>query len=323
MGYNRDCKKALYERHPELANVSGITVGVRNHRFGNNFVQWAHMLMIAEMFNISNVYMLRKIDRRFAPQETIGSFLSDFRTVDGINVMFGPRPAGDSVFEDEMFWWWPRECPGRNAMANAGAQLRSNLMQHLPVVNVSEDALVLSLRSGDVWCAGDCAAVHAQPPCDFYRQAIKLSGATELLMATEFFDGPCVNPCSAVLEREFPHIRRVPQGMPIAVATLMAARRIAIGRSSLTEAITTMAAPDQVVFAFDSIMPDAIRPRDAQTTIPPHFDARPTAEYLAVCPQTSDWKHTAAQVQAVLNSTIAGWAWWNGTALTPVERAVM
>jgi hypothetical protein len=65
-----------------------------------------------------------------------------------------------------------------------------------PAVNVSGDALVLSLRSGDVSCS---CTVRFQPPCDCYRLAVNLRAATEVLLATEVLDGPCVNRWLALL----------------------------------------------------------------------------------------------------------------------------
>jgi hypothetical protein len=69
VGYSRACKIAVEQMHPQVPKVSGPSLSDEDHGPGSAMVTRSPMLIMAEMFNMRNGCMLRKIDRRFTAHE--------------------------------------------------------------------------------------------------------------------------------------------------------------------------------------------------------------------------------------------------------------
>jgi hypothetical protein len=292
--FSEACKNSLAIMIPELADGAPIFLPGRGN-FGNAFYFVNHALAVAEFFGSRRVLI-----------GNATCFLNrSFVTSRGVRVeVDSPPPVG---WRKKIAAWttpWPRECGAAEWLA--GTSLWSELVELLPrpVVKLGPDAMVIFLRSGDIWGPEKPFGHwgYGQPPCAFFWEAFRKSGAKRAFVTTEAFDGPRANACtSRVLE----FARPIAPGIGQTLSLLLNARHVAIGRSSLGEATALIAAGRQTLFAFNQT---GTRLMMGGFSLPPHWDAGATEGWLREFPGMN-WEETPSQVKAVLEEGIDGWTW--------------
>ena len=148
---------------------------------------------------------------------------------------------------------------------------------------------------------------YHQPPCAFFIDAIRLSGARNVTVVSEVFEGEGAHPCTSAILNEFPFARAAPVGMKTAVQVLLGARVLIFGRSSFPFATSKIAATP-LCFTFDWSSFNW-----CMQEMPPHFDAAPSDEYRRVF--ANGWTKTDEQVNEIRTGVIGEWSFVDGPSV--------
>ena len=114
--------------------------------------------------------------------------------------------------------------------------------------------------------------------------------------------------------KEFPHAVANPVGMKAAIAELLGATMMVMGRSSFPTVIANIARTP-VVFAFDH---DPYIPgRGHWLPLPPHFNCGASLEYIKFITEPTWFRKNQTQVDVLLNTTVGPWEWVDGERRKP------
>lgn len=169
------------------------------------------------------------------------------------------------------------------------SKFRSYFAQLLTPVNVSDDALVVHLRSGDIFHK----AIHylyGQPPCGFYREAIQMKNWSKVIIVSEDRRNPCVN----ILENET-NSKFEQHELKYDLSILLNARNVALSRGTFGFAVLALSNKLKNIFMFNM----------SNSRIPDHMNCIPTKNYYDSV--IKSWRNQSFQYKLMKESSCQSW----------------
>jgi hypothetical protein len=257
----QSCRVAMKRRFPQWAAARKVIVSRPRGRFGNNFYQLTRALFVADLFNIDTVVLpfgLAGLKHDFTTTRNVRvrfrsawRWRMDFWLGWGYRLLHGCDSLRLNYFTEKDVW---EACdPPLDAWA---ATWRPELARRFPAAPIPNDTVLVSIRSGDIWkkwFPGRLlwATQYPMPPCQIYKEAIALSGAQRVIIATEVADGALANPCTRILMDDLPNVTVAARtGVSAAVSMMVSERGLVMSRSSMEEAAFWLN-PNRPVFAFN------------------------------------------------------------------------
>ena len=252
-------------------------------RLGNNLLQLAHVLHLAEQTKSEVI----------VPD---AAFLSrrqwDFRSGAGT----GCQIAVSSSF------FYSSACPMYlDKTVFPAAAKRSILQTHvLPAFTYSleqpRDVVVVHIRGGDVFSTSP-PPTYTQPPAAFYRTVLQLPELAKLkiILCVEDFSNPVVE----ILQKDFRRRLTTVTDLSIAIGTIVGAKHLVLGQSSFSEMLGMMAPNLESVY-----IPFCVGREDIYMDLRQHGWKVPgyCFQYDNYIP-IDDWRNTADQLQLMTNLT--------------------
>lgn len=124
------------------------------------------------------------------------------------------------------------------------SKFKSMYLNYFPKVHVAEDALVIHMRSGDVFYRR-VHRLYGQPPCSYYKDVIDMKKWSEIFLISQDRRNPCVN----VIERYTGSFKR--QTMKLDMAYLLNAKNLVVSHSTLTDAIPLLSQNLKNVYTYN------------------------------------------------------------------------
>lgn len=163
------------------------------------------------------------------------------------------------------------------------------ILRQYPQVYIPNDALVIHIRSGDVFKKGDVNPFYGQPPCSYYVDAIKMFKWSNVILVSENRNNPCVN----IIEKMVGNyqIRNFKDDLKI----MLSASNLVLSRGTLGTVIVDISRKIQNVFTFNFR-----RIKKVNT-----FNCIAKKEYQEFVLKV--WKNNKLQRGMMLNSTCEKW----------------
>jgi hypothetical protein len=231
-----------------------------------------------------------------------------FNTTDGIRVLRdappGPAAVPVNSFEVDV----APECLLDDVAI--AATVRGAVLRTLPAVDVNASTLYICARGGELMERNTPFYWHGQPPCQYYRDAMRIDAAPRtVVMSNRDKPSPCV---AQLLARGAVYVSA---GEPVEdFARFIHARRIVVSRTSFTTAIMLLSEPKDALYAFRTrhsmcIWPRHSRLHDDYERFGRHYRYRATNEYDARVLQ--EWHATDEQME-IMKTTNKGCTWEYG-----------
>lgn len=201
-------------------------------RLGNNLLQLAHVLYLAEMTH-SEVIV--------PPTDFLNQTLWDFRK---------GAPQSCQIAKSDTFFY-STICPAYLDRQVFSAASKRKTLQHrvLPVFQIpvrhSRDTVVVHVRGGDVF-SSTAPPTYTQPPAAFYTKVLELPEVSKMKIVLCTEDD--LNPVVAVLQNQYKKKLTVITDLNSAISTILGAKHLVLGQSSFSEMLGMMAPNLQSVY---------------------------------------------------------------------------
>ena len=153
----------------------------RQGRWANNVFQLLQSTLLARVTQISRIY----VPDDFMMLET------SFNTTNGIQIIKGEPPPELKCVKDKFYFHFP-EMPPLNA-SNVN-WFRDTYMRQFANISLPKDALVMHVRSGDIFTLKRKFAYlnYEQPPCKYYEDVMRWRNWSQVLLLSQDSGNPCV-----------------------------------------------------------------------------------------------------------------------------------
>lgn len=156
-------------------------------------------------------------------------------------------------------------------------------------ISIPNDALVIHLRSGDIFERSKYPS-YGQPPCQYYRDVLKMKNWSRVIIVSSSTNNPCVNILCKEVEQ-----KHVPNSFIKDISILLNAPNIVFSRGSFGFAIIALSCKLKNIFMFNI----------SSSRIPNHMNCVPTDEYFDSV--IKNWKNTRSQKKKMISSYCKKW----------------
>lgn len=165
---------------------------------------------------------------------------------------------------------------------------------HLGVHQLNESALVVHLRSGDIFSRW-VHRLYAQPPCGYYQNIARSRNWDTILVFSEDYQNPCVR---LVAENATFHVGGV---LLDDLRLLLGARNLVIGRGTFGLMLALLTEDLMRLYTFNQSFGLQCALRGTRIS-----NCQPSRAFYTR--NVLHWRKTHEQVQLMLNSTCESWA---------------
>lgn len=156
-------------------------------------------------------------------------------------------------------------------------------------ISIPNDALVIHLRSGDIFKRSKYPS-YGQPPCHYYSDVIKMKNWSKVIIVSSSTNNPCVNILCKETDQKYKHNNLIND-----ISILLNAPNIVFSRGSFGFAILALSCKLKNIFMFNI----------SSSRIPNHMNCVPTNEYFNSVIKI--WKNTRSQKKKMINSYCKKW----------------
>lgn len=230
---------SLNTKQQETENIA-VVIEKWTGRFGNNVFQLLNGYLVARLFGAKTV---------IAPAHDF----FESRQSEDVTFLFGNVEMNEmSVAITSTFFPLPfknyYEFFGFNNVGGFYRDFKKNLNLN-PFLDLTEQDLVLFVRSGDIFTLNDDSINgYGQPPLSFYEAVIETEKPERIFLLAEDDSSPLVN---GLLSRKIPNLELVRLGMRGDFEYIFGAKKLAAGTSSLIPNMLNLSSQIRCCYSFE------------------------------------------------------------------------
>lgn len=202
-------------------------------RLGNNIIQVLNALSIATDLSIKKIYI-----------PTTYWFINTSLVIDGFVFLKNGNSNGENVFSDNFYFPYKEIDYNQNRTLHV---LRKHFQSQIPKLNLSDDKLVIHIRSGDLFTHNTPTDNYSQPSYCFFSQVIDKFNKKNV----EVFAEDRKNPVTNELEKQ--KIKITHADLLTTVSNIFYARNVAFGYGTFAVSICRISTIPKNVYVFGNM----------------------------------------------------------------------